>query len=1276
LRSNPYQSVVICGESGAGKTVTSTKMLEYLLDAEQFSSSGKLAGGFDKKKIAQCNVLLEYFGNAKTLRNDNSSRFGKYSQLHFDQSYGTQSFEIEHYVLERSRIVSVPAGERNYHIFHELTVSSMAADLGLGGGPTAFQLTSSGAVVKQAGGKAFNDVEDFEELCRVMDESGFDEKQRMDIFETVAAVLHLGEVQFEGDRDSCQVQEASKDKLTKACELLGVDSVDLAKALTVKKTDFGHFNLSDKEALGQRSALAKVIYARVFDGIVQRINEALQAGGAASAGTVGLLDIFGFEDMPINGLEQIYINLTNERIQNLFTNLMFQRELQIYKEEGIESAFDPGPSNWPCIELFTSHHPPGIVSLIADEVNNKAGGKDGAALVRAFNTKFKTHAHYTEVSNPGSIKSILDSKKQKWKMTKIDVKWDECFRVRHYAGDVVYTVSDFVGRSRDALQQNISSVMRASSKDHVSALFSDSGSTKLTVGEVFCKQLERLAGKLQQGSTLFVRCIKPNPRMLPGQVDRQLTLEQLVYGGVISVLEIRKHGFADRVDYQQFYHEFKLLALGQRKDHGGEIQDACVAILNDFVAGDSNAIKFALGLKRVFMKSGVLSDLRKTVNFRICCYTRRFQRKWRSKKGLELFHKLDKLKDRIEEVRSMGVTAQQAVEARARAEGLLEILSAAASEARRQHADVLEAQAAMDRHVSQVPDLQNRRCNSFKLALGELWRRMDEAAEQAKKASEQAQQAEKRFASRLTEVRTELSAMQVQVDQLQALCATPDAEGKRSAEDARLSEVCQQAAQKILCILEHDLRKFQEDGLSFVGSQQDADPCPQASRLLEEVAELVRQAELQADALKRARFAFAQQSSGAHAKFVNARSSLEAMQQDAQVVIDEGLNAAGEAMDAAWRKEAFVVETQRAATDAEAYEAAVADFVNGVEEAERQLRLAEEFLARKKQEEEEARLNAEREEAERLRTALKGLDQHAELEKHGAALLRALVAAGRQLEAASEEGQQQDASTNLKLRAKLHALEEGLRFLGATEADPEAEVTRRLQEAAAAKWQKRSVEGKIRSLKAEAAEAKEKFLLEMRGKERGYEDQIASLRAESEQAVEAQRHALEEKIGAAEAQLTAERRAAEAKLQEQRQQLEGRIEGERLAAAQELSRADVQVQACAAQLKELGAWSASRSRELGGTASELAHGRATLLDQSVCASVSGAIEALNSGVIVCPEGFCIVYSRSMGTFYLLWRQDKFEAAAEALGVDLDVARSRGGAVETHRAGQQEECVVS
>eukprot|EP00927_Polykrikos_kofoidii_P069124 TRINITY_DN6450_c0_g2_i1.p1 TRINITY_DN6450_c0_g2~~TRINITY_DN6450_c0_g2_i1.p1 ORF type:complete len:1372 (+),score=317.69 TRINITY_DN6450_c0_g2_i1:65-4117(+) len=962
LGATRRQSVVICGESGAGKTVTNRKMIEYLCQAQRSTSASPGSGGSitDTSKITEANALLESFGNAKTTRNDNSSRFGKYTRIWLEKRnrFEVSGCDVEHYLLERSRIPAQPPGERSYHIFYQLIRSDKGPkDYGLTGGVEAYRYVSAGAAI---GG--YDDAADFMRLEVAMEKAGFDKKIRYQIFESIAAVLFLGNVEFSGDVDSSEVDSRTTAPLKQASSLLGVSTEVLSLALTsnVMKPPNGapiRKAISPEAASAQRDTIAKSIYARLFDNIVGFISSGLRPRNAdgnhsqavdGDQAIIGLLDIFGFEDMATNGFEQMFINLTNERIQHLFNGVMFQREVEVYRTEGITAAYDPGPGNLECVQLFTSpSNPPGIVKLLGESAFMK-NGRDDEKLVNVFNSSFARHPHY-KVCDPQDAQRVAKAKGLKASGNrKVGLDYRQCFQVRHYAGTVTYTVSSWVPKSIDSLMPHLTEAMCTSTKPHIVGLFDsdeDAAKEKATVGEKFTKQLEVLANTLELGQTVFVRCIKSNPQMVPGLVNRPLVLEQLIHGGVIAALEMRHRGLPERMDYESFCEEYAAFMGGKKKnkDHRRRVEQ----LLREVFGQPSEAAKaeFAFGSSRVFMKSHINSFLRALVSLLQRNCAKKLQRRWRKFMGTQLIQKVEE-----------ALQEYQAAEALATARGVESLASVKRA---------LQGTFNLINPVYQV--LEDARklhgSDAFKVAshlptdkINPLHKAVESLGVVVATAIRKKVAAEQLLGGRVAR------AMDSVLRQLERLAVVKgECEDVADVVDGVELDGCFAACKTAQDYLEElqnkelsEIKRLGPVGVDLDGDGEltatEADVSPRTEEVMEKAAGLLAKAEEICHDLLAVRRRFQQAVEEVRGQKDDALNALEAMQDPVRRCVAEGLDGIGDKVDAAWQQSAEADEVLRAAKDADRYRAAVEALVASVREAEATIEKGLEELAKREAE--------------------------------------------------------------------------------------------------------------------------------------------------------------------------------------------------------------------------------------------------------------------------------------------------------------------------------------
>ncbi|KAJ2952022.1 hypothetical protein O0L34_g4282 [Tuta absoluta] len=617
------QSIIVSGESGAGKTESTKYILKYLCDL------WAQGAGPVEQKILDANPILEAFGNAKTTRNNNSSRFGKFMEVHFSNKYQVVGGYISHYLLEKSRICTQSAEERNYHVFY-LLCAGAPADLRaalkvtkpddynyLKNGCTQYftsaqseKKISASQKSKQQQSKGglrdpiLDDVEDFGRLNQALKRVGLSEAEIKSVYSVVAAVLHLGNVQFEDDggaKGGCRVTPDSEPALATAATLLGVDPGELRMSLVSRlmQSSRGGMKgtaimvpLKTYEACNARDALAKAVYSRLFDYIVHRINVSIPF--QASAYYIGVLDIAGFEYFQQNSFEQFCINYCNEKLQQFFNERILKHEQQLYRREGLQVPEIIFTDNQDCIDLIESKNH-GIFHLLDEE----------SKLPKPEFGHF-THAVHKQFTNNNRIQLPRTSRLKAHRT----LRDDEGFLLRHFAGAVCYNTCQFIEKNNDALHASLEFLVQESGSTLVQQLFAttDNNNAKgklnfISVGAKFQAQLAQLMDKLKENGTNFVRCIKPNSRMVGREIDGALVLTQLQCSGTISVLELMEHGYPCRAPFQDLHDMYKTYL--PPKLHQLSPKLFCQAMIHSFGLSDKD---FKFGVTRVFFRPGKYSE--------------------------------------------------------------------------------------------------------------------------------------------------------------------------------------------------------------------------------------------------------------------------------------------------------------------------------------------------------------------------------------------------------------------------------------------------------------------------------------------------------------------------------------------------------------------------------------------------------------------------------------------------------------------------------------------
>ncbi|OQR94962.1 myosin-like protein [Achlya hypogyna] len=539
------QSILVSGESGAGKTETTKCILNYVATLVTSATSSDLA-----QRVLECNPILEAFGNARTNRNNNSSRFGKFIRLEFEAVGSLLGASISTYLLERVRIVSQAIGERNYHIFYELlrgaSPNELAA-LGLSQVQDYKYLNQSQCYDRQDG---VDDSEQYAKTRHAMTTIGMSSEEQTDVLQLVAAVLLLGNLEFaRKGGEASQLSNDGASVVATVCGLLGIDGTAMEHGLTTKQIKAGGDRittaLSVVEASATRDAVAKTIYARVFDWLVERINESMRYSTSTRRTLtpprfIGVVDIFGFEIFASNSLEQLCINFANEKLQQLFAKYVFEMEQAEYAAEAIPWSFVEYPNNDACVVMFEAR-PFGVFSLL-DEQCVVPRGNDAQLAAKYADIVAARHRH------------LSATKLQKAK---------GLFTVAHYAGPVVYSAIGFCDKNKDHVHSDVLAFLRGSTNAFLASLFpvgvADTGRpTSLTTK--FQAQLASLLQVLQATSPHFVRCIKPNDDLRPGLLDGPRVAEQLRCSGILEAATIARSGYPIRMTHAAFLSAYASLA--------------------------------------------------------------------------------------------------------------------------------------------------------------------------------------------------------------------------------------------------------------------------------------------------------------------------------------------------------------------------------------------------------------------------------------------------------------------------------------------------------------------------------------------------------------------------------------------------------------------------------------------------------------------------------------------------------------------------------------------
>ncbi|XP_046434447.1 unconventional myosin-Ie-like [Neodiprion virginianus] len=586
LIDNESQCVIISGESGAGKTVAAKYIMSYI---------SRVSGGGErvqkvKDVILESNPLLEAFGNAKTVRNNNSSRFGKYVEMMFGSGGQPEGGKISNFLLEKSRVTSHNPGERNFHVFYQLATGAneeMKASFGLTD-LDYYEYLSHGGNHKVDG---TNDAHDFQETLKALSVMGIRNTEVSQIFQLVAGVLHIGNIRFVEDGNYSRI--ADPQCLEYPQHLLQVSAEQLSHKLTSRifdskwgsQSETVDVTLNVEQALYARDALAKDIYTRLFDYLVKRVNLAMET--STNGQNIGILDIYGFEIFERNGFEQFCINFVNEKLQQIFIELTLKAEQEEYIAENIRWTAIDYFNNAVVVELLEGKRPPGLFLVLDDVCATLHGGSAGADadLQKKLSGSAHGHAHF---QNTG-----------------------DGFAVLHYAGIVSYSVDGFCDKNRDVLFPDLIELMRTSTNPLVRELFPPDVKTAAdktktlkarptTAGSKIRNQASRLVSQLMKCMPHYIRCIKPNETKRPRDWDQLRVRHQVEYLGLKENIRVRRAGFAYRRPFVKFLHRYAILTKETWPSWHGDQKQGVEHILAS-VRMDRG--QYQLGKTKLFIKA-------------------------------------------------------------------------------------------------------------------------------------------------------------------------------------------------------------------------------------------------------------------------------------------------------------------------------------------------------------------------------------------------------------------------------------------------------------------------------------------------------------------------------------------------------------------------------------------------------------------------------------------------------------------------------------------------
>ncbi|CAI4664720.1 AHG_G0041410.mRNA.1.CDS.1 [Saccharomyces cerevisiae] len=584
---NENQCVIISGESGAGKTEAAKRIMQYIAAA---SSTHTESIGKIKDMVLATNPLLESFGCAKTLRNNNSSRHGKYLEIKFNNQFEPCAGNITNYLLEKQRVVSQIKNERNFHIFYQFTKGASDAYRQTFGvqKPEQYVYTAAAGCISA---ETIDDLQDYQETLKAMRVIGLGQEEQDQIFRMLAAILWIGNVSFiENEEGNAQVRDTSVTDFV--AYLLQIDSQLLIKSLVerIMETNHGmkrgsvyHVPLNIVQADAVRDALAKAIYNNLFDWIVSRVNKSLQAFPGAEK-SIGILDIYGFEIFEHNSFEQICINYVNEKLQQIFIQLTLKSEQETYEREKIQWTPIKYFDNKVVCDLIEARRPPGIFAAMNDSVATAHADSNAAdqAFAQRLNL-FTTNPHFDLRSNK--------------------------FVIKHYAGDVTYDIDGITDKNKDQLQKDLVELIGTTTNTFLATIFPDTVDRESkrrppTAGDKIIKSANDLVETLSKAQPSYIRTIKPNETKSPNDYDDRQVLHQIKYLGLQENVRIRRAGFAYRQVFEKFVERFYLLSphCSYAGDYTwqGDTLDAVKYILQDSSIPQQ---EYQLGVTSVFIKT-------------------------------------------------------------------------------------------------------------------------------------------------------------------------------------------------------------------------------------------------------------------------------------------------------------------------------------------------------------------------------------------------------------------------------------------------------------------------------------------------------------------------------------------------------------------------------------------------------------------------------------------------------------------------------------------------
>lgn len=841
MQDREDQSILCTGESGAGKTENTKKVIQYLAHVASSHKSKKDQGELERQ-LLQANPILEAFGNAKTVKNDNSSRFGKFIRINFDVNGYIVGANIETYLLEKSRAIRQAKEERTFHIFYYLLSGAgehLKTDLLLE--PyNKYRFLSNGHVTIP--GQQDKDM--FQETMEAMRIMGIPEDEQMGLLRVISGVLQLGNIAFKKERNTDQASMPDNTAAQKVSHLLGINVTDFTRGILTPRIKVGRDYVQKAQTKEQADfaieALAKATYERMFRWLVLRINKALDKTKRQGASFIGILDIAGFEIFDLNSFEQLCINYTNEKLQQLFNHTMFILEQEEYQREGIPWTFlDFGLDLQPCIDLIERPaNPPGLLALLDEECwFPKATDKSFVEKVA------QEQGSHPKFQRPRNLRDQAD------------------FSVLHYAGKVDYKASEWLMKNMDPLNDNVAALLHQSTDRLTAEIWKDvEGIVGLeqvsslgdgppggrprrgmfrTVGQLYKESLSRLMATLSNTNPSFVRCIVPNHEKRAGKLEPRLVLDQLRCNGVLEGIRICRQGFPNRILFQEFRQRYEILTPNAIPKGFMDGKQACEKMIQ---ALELDPNLYRVGQSKIFFRAGVLAQLEEERDLKVTdiivsfqaaargyLARRAFQRRQQQQSALRvmqrncaaylklrnwqwwrLFIKVKPLlqvtrQDEVLQARAQELQKVQELQQQsAREVGELQGRVAQLEEERTRLAEQLRAEAELCSEAEETRARLAARKQELELVVTELEARVGEEEE----CSRQLQSEKKRLQQHIQELESHLEAEEGARQKLQLEKVTTEAKMKKFEEDLLLLEDQNSKLSKERRLLEERLAEF------------------------------------------------------------------------------------------------------------------------------------------------------------------------------------------------------------------------------------------------------------------------------------------------------------------------------------------------------------------------------------------------------------------------------------------------------------------------------------